>query len=108
MEEEIMKITRAEAVRRIEKAKGDGHFCSAVVARRTDDKRTGAKKGELRTFNFRGGVRKGVKGVGLPYNPTEHKLIIVWDRKRNTFRAIAIEGIQKLQIEHEKFEVEGD
>ena len=103
-----MKISRAEAVKKIETAKGTGYFCSAIVARRRKG-RKGEKPGELRTFNFRGGVRKGVKGVGLSYNPKEHNLIVIWDNMADgtptNFRTIAIEGIKNLQIEHERFEV---
>ena len=102
-------INRAEAVKRIEAAKETGLFCSAIVR-----KRTANDEGvhELRTFNFRGGVRKGVKGIGLAFDPKKHDLICIWDqkaeetdKKKGKFRMISIEGIKELTIRGEKFVV---
>lgn len=38
--------------------------------------------GELRTMTARRGVKKGVKGVGMSYNPEEHDLLIVYDMQK--------------------------
>lgn len=38
--------------------------------------------GELRSMTARRGVKKGVKGVGMSYNPADHNLLTVYDMKK--------------------------
>jgi len=56
------------------------------------------KDGSLRKMVARLGVKKGVKGVGMAYNPTEKGLLPVYDMQKLAFRMIVINTIQKLQI----------
>jgi hypothetical protein len=101
-----MKINRSEAVRRLEAARETGWFCSVKAERRTDDpKDPSKKKGDIRIFNCRGGVRKHLVGGNLPYDPDKHKLIVIWDQEG--YRSIPIEGIKEMTIEGEHFVVEG-
>ena len=72
--------------------------------------------GELRTIRGRYGpsVQKGVKGVGLSFSPSEKGLIPVYlmsgdpnraDEATENRRFISIEGIRRLKINGETFEV---
>jgi hypothetical protein len=56
------------------------------------------KDGTLRKMVARLGVSKGVKGVGLAFNPTAKGLLPVFDVQKNAFRMINISTIQQLQI----------
>lgn len=60
------------------------------------------KNGELRKMVCRLGVKKGVKGVGMSYNPTEKGLLCVYDVAKRAFRMINIRTIQFLQIRKEQ------
>jgi len=60
------------------------------------------KDGSLRKMVARLGVKKGVKGVGMAYNPTEKGLLPVYDMQKLAFRMIVIDTIQKLQIRGEQ------
>lgn len=72
--------------------------------------------GEVRTIRGRYGptVQKGVKGIGLAFSPEEKNLIPVYlmagDENRTNEatenrRFIAVEGIQRLTIDGETFDV---
>ena len=60
------------------------------------------KNGDLRKMVCRLKVQKGVKGVGMAYDPTEKGLLCVFDVQKQAFRMIRIETIQHLQIRREK------
>lgn len=60
------------------------------------------KNGELRKMVARLGVQKGVKGVGMSYNPTDKGLLCVYDVQKQAFRMINIRTIQFLQIKKEQ------
>ena len=60
--------------------------------------------GELRTMNCRKGVRKGVSGVGLKYNPAAKALVPVFDMKKG-FRMIALESIQRIAMGGKVYQV---
>lgn len=63
------------------------------------------KDGSNRTMNCRVGVRKGVKGIGLKYNPIDKGLLTVYDMNKRDFRTINAKTIKSLTIEGTKFEV---
>jgi hypothetical protein len=50
--------------------------------------------GEARILNCRLGVHKGVKGIGMSYDPKEHGLITVYDMQKQGFRMIATESVE--------------
>jgi len=56
------------------------------------------KDNSLRTMVCRLGVKKGVKGIGMSYNPAEKGLIGVFDMQKNEFRMINIKTLHSLRI----------
>jgi hypothetical protein len=46
----------------------------------------------------RNGVSKGVKGVGMSFDPLEKRLKVVWDMQKNGFRMINLNGIRWIRI----------
>ena len=59
--------------------------------------------GEIRVMNARRGVRKGVKGVGLRYNPAEYSLLNVYDMQDGGFRSINLENLVALRMGGKKY-----
>ena len=53
--------------------------------------------GEYRKMVARFGVSKGVKGVGMAYNPAKKRLLTVWDMQKNGFRMIPYDNIVLLK-----------
>jgi len=66
--------------------------------------------GEERKMSARTGVRKGVTGEGLKFNPTAKGLLKVWDMNAgkggNGHRFIPEDGLLTLKVEGEVYEVE--
>jgi hypothetical protein len=56
--------------------------------------------GSLRVMNCRRGVKKGVKGVGMAYNPADYALLNVYDMQKMDPNAAHNQG--KTQDEMEK------
>lgn len=56
------------------------------------------KDGTLRVMNARMGVKKGVKGVGMSYNPHERGMIVVYDMQKGAFRMVNVETIVKIRV----------
>lgn len=54
------------------------------------------KDGSIREMNARLGVKKGVKGVGMSYDPIERGLLPVYDMQRDGFRMINCKTIKKI------------
>jgi len=71
-----------------------GKFFSATFVRSTTTKSGGA--GETVTRIFRTGVSKGVKGVGLAFNPEDKGLIVLWCH--NGFRTIKADCIKSIKF----------
>jgi hypothetical protein len=59
--------------------------------------------GTLRSMNARFGVRKGVTGKGLKYNPSERSNIIVYSMKDNGFRTINYDRIVSIKFNGSTF-----
>jgi hypothetical protein len=66
-----MNITAKTALELIEMNRDKGTAFSVTFVKRTN--------GEIRTMNARFGVSKGVKGVGLSYDPASKNLLGVCD-----------------------------
>ena len=62
--------------------------------------------GELRHLNGRLGVQKGVKGVGMKYNPTERELLPVYDIQKKEFRMINLSGIKEVEFQGRVYKTE--
>lgn len=64
------------------------------------------KDGTLREMNCRQGVKKGVKGKGLAFDPKTKGLIPVFDMQGGHFRMINEKTLQTLTILGEMYEIE--
>ena len=79
--------------------KTNGKFFSAVFIK---------KNGEERFIHCMTRSKKGVKGVGLSYNPDERNNVIVKDLKIHEFRTINIDTLVQLTTGGVKYNVEED
>lgn len=91
-----MKISQVTAIEMIRGSKGKV-FGVTFIKRTT---------GEARTMQARLGVKKGVTGEGLKFNPKDYALIPVYEMPKQQFRMINLEGLTDLTMEGEKYEVE--
>jgi hypothetical protein len=57
------------------------------------------KDGSVRIMNARRGVSKGVKGVGMSYNPAQKGLVVVFDMQKQAFRMINANTIHEIKAE---------
>lgn len=55
------------------------------------------KDGSLRRMVARLGVRKGVKGVGMSFSPSDKGLMVVFDMHKREFRMINLNTIVELK-----------
>jgi hypothetical protein len=55
------------------------------------------KDGSIRRMVARLGVRKGVKGKGMSFNPSDKGLMVVFDMHKREFRMINLETIVELK-----------
>ena len=90
-----MKISKVTAIEMIRGSKG--RVFGVTFIKRTT--------GEARTMQARLGVKKGVTGEGLKFNPKDYALIPVYEMPKQQFRMINLEGLTDLSIEGEKYEV---
>ena len=65
------------------------------------------KDGTTRITNCRLNVKKGVKGVGLKYNPSEKGLLPVYDMQIKAHRMVNLKTVTKLNIYGVRYNVEG-
>ena len=56
------------------------------------------KDGELRKMNARIGVKKGVNGKGLKYDPFERGYLVAFDMGKDSFRTINLNTIQSISL----------
>ena len=71
-----------KAARAIRNTSGKFFYCEFV-----------RKDGQIRKMTARVGVRKRLTGEGLPYNPTERHLVVVWDVKKNGYRMVNLKTL---------------
>ena len=90
-----MNISRKTAIDMIRGSKGKV-FGVTFIKRTT---------GEERKMNARLGVKKGVTGEGLKFDPKAYALIPVYEMPKQQFRMINLEGLTQLNLEGEKYEV---
>lgn len=55
------------------------------------------KDGSVRFMLCRNGVKKGLKGGELKYNPRERGNAVVWDVKKSAYRTIPLSRVIKLK-----------
>ena len=92
MQEEI--ITNEQAKQKLLDCKGN-QFFTVTFIKKSD--------GSLRTMNCRKGVRKGVKGGGLRFDPVDKGLIGVWDRTKGLHRFISCGDIRRISIKGKRY-----
>lgn len=63
------------------------------------------KDGSRRVLNGRLNVQKGVKGLGLGYNPDDFNMMTVFDMQKENFRMLNVDTMYELAINKEKYEV---
>ena len=63
------------------------------------------KDGSRRVLNGRLNVQKGVKGLGLGYNPDDFNMMTVFDMQKENFRKLNVDTMYELAINKEKYEV---
>lgn len=61
------------------------------------------KDNSIRVMNCRLGVRKGVSGVGMAYEPALRGLKSVFDMQKKEFRMLNLETIKMLKMNGEEF-----
>jgi hypothetical protein len=61
------------------------------------------KDGTIRTMTARTGVRKGVTGQGLKFNPSERNLKVVWSCDAETFRMINLNTILGIKFKGKNY-----
>jgi hypothetical protein len=64
------------------------------------------KDGTLRKMNARLGVRKGVKGVGMSWDPFERGMIPVFDMQKKEFRMINTRTMRTIKYKGTTYEIE--
>jgi hypothetical protein len=60
--------------------------------------------GEVRKMNAMRGVRKGVTGQGLPFDPSEKNLLTVYDMKKRGHRFVNLNDVISFTANRKKFE----
>jgi hypothetical protein len=83
-----------EIIRICENLKKSGHIFTAYFLK---------KDGTYRKMNCRGGVKIGVNGLGLKYNPSDYGLVCVWDIKKRAHRMIDASTIKLLAGEKTQY-----
>ena len=61
------------------------------------------KDGTIRTMTARTGVKKGVNGNGLKFNPSERNLKVVWSCDAETFRMINLNTILGIKFKGKNY-----
>jgi len=61
------------------------------------------KDGTIRTMTARTGVRKGVNGNGLKFNPSERNLKVVWSCDAESFRMINLDTILGIKFKGKNY-----
>ena len=61
------------------------------------------KDGSRRSINARFGVRKGVSGAGLKYDPASRNNIIVYSMVDNGFRTINLDSIYRIKFNGQEY-----
>ena len=63
--------------------------------------------GELRTMVCRRGVRKGITGRGMNYDPLSKALLTVWDVQKGAYRMISLDNLVSLKMGGRSFRWNG-
>jgi len=80
----------------VEAARNGRIFTVEVIKR--GNRRTGEGVGERRVMVCRRGVRKGIKGTGMSYDPISKALLTVWDVQKGAYRMVNLEKLVALKM----------
>ena len=61
--------------------------------------------GDIRIMSARLGVSKGVKGIGLRYDPESRQLIPVYDMHKKEYRMINLETLSSINFKGQEYNV---
>jgi len=100
----ISKVVTHEDAKKIIEA-AEGTVFKAIFRKRTEDEHGNRP---FRRMICRKGVKKGVNGTGMPYNPEDHGLITVYDMQKKAFRMISTEGLVSMKVRGEQYRVVSD
>lgn len=75
----------------------DGRIFSVEFVKRTT--------GEPRIMQCRFGVRSYLKGGEQAYNPTEHRLLCVFDMAKKAYRSIPLETLRTIHVNGKYYSV---
>ncbi len=91
---QLSNVETRTALQMVEAARSGRIFTVQFIKRTT---------GELRTMSCRRGVRKGVKGVGMSYDPLSKGLLTVWDVNKGQHRMINLADLVSLTMDGKTF-----
>lgn len=94
MATETVEITQAEAREVVKGYKGSQFFTVEFVKR---------SNGETRVMNCRKGVKKGIRGGGLSFNPVDKGLVGVFDIPKGQHRFVSLDEIKRVSIRGKRF-----
>jgi len=94
MVKEPIEITQAQAQQKIKDYKGHQFFTVEFVKRTNN---------EVRKMNCRKGVRKGVRGGGLRFDPVSKGLVSVFDVPLGQHRFISLDTIKRVNMMGKRF-----
>jgi hypothetical protein len=63
------------------------------------------KDGSERKMLCRTGVKKGLTGEGLAFDPIQKNLVSVWDMQASGYRFIPVDRILSIKLQGETYEV---
>jgi len=81
-------LTKTWMTRKLKEIAATGHIFKVVFIKRTT--------GEKRVMVCRGRVKKGVKGVGLAFEPNEKQLLVVYDMQKQGYRMIPYDRVTRI------------
>ena len=64
------------------------------------------KDGSLRRMTARLGVKKGITGKGMRYDPAAYGLLPVYDMDLSAWRMINLGTLKRLSFDHRRFVIE--
>jgi len=83
----------------LKKVLGDGKVFTVVFVK---------KDGSIRKMNARLGVKKGVKGVGMSFDPYSKNLLPVYDMQKKGFRMINADTLIRVTHKGVTYNLEQD
>ena len=66
------------------------------------------KDGSIRDMNARLGVKKGVTGAGMAYDPSDYGLLTAFDMQKSEFRMINLNTVLEAKIGGEEYQIESE